>query len=132
MRVAHLMLVMVQNLPEQCSFQDLFFFHLLFIPKSAEKSASRMNISLGVNISHPVLTVPPCRPSCTSDRREIWWSDGCKGNTRRHEMGIAGSVDACCVPCLVCCAVTDQQYLTAAVCVTAPASCFKTVVCLVV
>ena len=36
--VAHLMLlVMVLNLPEQCSFQDLLF-HLLFMPKSAEKS----------------------------------------------------------------------------------------------
>ena len=43
--VAHLMLVMVLNLPEQCSFQDLLF-HLLFMPKSAEKSASRMDISL--------------------------------------------------------------------------------------
>ena len=43
--VAHLMLVMVLNLPEQCSFQDMLF-HLLFMPKSAEKSASRMDISL--------------------------------------------------------------------------------------
>ena len=43
--VAHLMLVIVLNLPEQCSFQDLLF-HLLFLPKSAEKSASRMDISL--------------------------------------------------------------------------------------
>ena len=43
--LAHLMLVVVLNLPEQCSFQDLLF-HLLFLPKSAEKSASRMNISL--------------------------------------------------------------------------------------
>ena len=42
--VAHLMLVMVLNLPEQCSFQYLLF-HLLFMPKSAEKSASRMDIS---------------------------------------------------------------------------------------
>ena len=33
---------------------------------------------------------------------------------------------------LVCCTVTEQQCLTAAVCVTAPASCFDTVVCLVV
>ena len=40
--VAHLMLVMVLNLPEQCSFQDLLF-HPLFMPKSAEKSASRMD-----------------------------------------------------------------------------------------
>ena len=38
------MLVMVPNLPEQRSFQDLLF-HLLFMPKSAEKSASRMDIS---------------------------------------------------------------------------------------
>ena len=43
--VAHLMLVMVLNLPEQCSFQDLLF-HLLFMSKSAEKSASRMDIGL--------------------------------------------------------------------------------------
>ena len=43
--VAHLMLVMVLNMPEQCSFQYLLF-HLLFMPKSAEKSASRMDISL--------------------------------------------------------------------------------------
>ena len=43
--VAHLMLVMVPNLPEQCSFQDLLF-HLLFKLKSAEKSASRIDISL--------------------------------------------------------------------------------------
>ena len=42
---AHLMLVMVLNMPEQCSFQALLF-HLLFLPKSAEKSASRMDISL--------------------------------------------------------------------------------------
>ena len=45
--VAHLMLVMVLNLPEQCSFQDLLF-HLLLMPKSAAKSASRMDISLKV------------------------------------------------------------------------------------
>ena len=45
--VARLMLVMILNLPEQCSFQDLLF-HLLFMPKSAEKSASRMDISLDV------------------------------------------------------------------------------------
>ena len=43
--VAHLMLVMVLNMSEQCSFQDLLF-HLLFIPKYAEKSVSRMDISL--------------------------------------------------------------------------------------
>ena len=43
--VAHVMLVMVLNLPEQCSFQDLLF-HLFFMPKSAGKSASRMDISL--------------------------------------------------------------------------------------
>ena len=43
--VAHLMLVIVLNMPEQCSFQDLLF-HLLFMPKYAEKSASRMDISL--------------------------------------------------------------------------------------
>ena len=43
--VAHLMLVTVQNLPEQYSFQDLLF-NLLFLPKSAEKSASRMDITL--------------------------------------------------------------------------------------
>ena len=30
---------------------------------------------------------------------------------------------------LMCCAVTEQQCWTAAVCVTAPASCFDTVVC---
>ena len=41
--VVHLMLVMVLNVLEQCSFQDLLF-HLLFLPKSAEKSASRMDI----------------------------------------------------------------------------------------
>ena len=46
---AHLMLVMVLNLPEQCSFQDLLF-HLLFLPKSAEKSASRMDISLSGSV----------------------------------------------------------------------------------
>ena len=49
--VAHLMLVMILNLPEQCSFQDLLF-HLLFMPKSAEKSASRMDISLGTALIH--------------------------------------------------------------------------------
>ena len=43
--VAHLMLVMVPNMPEQCSFQDLIF-HLFFMPKYAEKPASRMDISL--------------------------------------------------------------------------------------
>ena len=43
--VAHLMLVMVLNMPEQCSFQHLLF-HLLLMPKYAEKSASRMDISL--------------------------------------------------------------------------------------
>ena len=43
--VAYLMLVMILNLPEQCSFQDLLF-HLLFLRKSAEKPASRMDISL--------------------------------------------------------------------------------------
>ena len=56
--VAHLMLVMVLNLPEQCSFQDLLF-HLLFLPKSAEKSASRMDISLAVeNRAHEFITPP--------------------------------------------------------------------------
>ena len=50
--VAHLILVMVLNLPEQCSFQDLLF-HLLFVPKSAEKSASRMDISLESNEVFP-------------------------------------------------------------------------------
>ena len=44
--VAHLMLVMDLNLLEQCSFQDVLFHHLLFLPKSAEKSASRMDITL--------------------------------------------------------------------------------------
>ena len=55
-----------------------------------------------------------------------------------REMSI-GSVDACSVFYawkysydLVCCAVTEQQCLTAAMCVTAPASCFDTGVCLVV
>ena len=43
--VAHLMLVMVLNMPEQCSFQDMLF-HMLFMPKYAEKYASRMDISL--------------------------------------------------------------------------------------
>ena len=43
--VAHIMLVIILNLLEQCSFQDLSF-HLLFLPKSAEKSASRMDITL--------------------------------------------------------------------------------------
>ena len=43
------MLVMVLNLPEQCSFQDLLF-HLLFMPKSAENSAaSRMDINPNVS-----------------------------------------------------------------------------------
>ena len=41
--VAHLMLVMILNLLAQCSFQDL-----LFLPKSAEKSASKMDITLPV------------------------------------------------------------------------------------
>ena len=41
------MLVMVLHLPGQCSFQDLLF-HLFFLPKSAEKSASRMDITLAV------------------------------------------------------------------------------------
>ena len=48
--VAHLMLVMVLNLLEQCSFQDLLF-HLLFLPKSAEKSASRMDITLPIYLA---------------------------------------------------------------------------------
>ena len=39
------MLVMVLNMPEQCSFQDLLF-HLFFMPKYAEQSASRIDISL--------------------------------------------------------------------------------------
>ena len=39
------------------------------------------------------------------------------------ERGI-GPVDVCCVLCLVYCDVTEQQCLTAAVCVTPPASCF--------
>ena len=43
--VAHLMLVMVLNMPEQCSFHDLLL-HLPFMPKYAEKSPSRMDISL--------------------------------------------------------------------------------------
>ena len=43
--VAHLMLVMVQNMPEQCSFRDMLF-HMLFMPKYAEKYASIMDISL--------------------------------------------------------------------------------------
>ena len=42
--VAHLVFVMVLNLLEQCFFQDLLFY-LLFLPKSAEKSASRMDIN---------------------------------------------------------------------------------------
>ena len=43
--VAPLVLVMVLNMPEQCSFQHHLFFHLLFIHKYyAEKSASRMDI----------------------------------------------------------------------------------------
>ena len=50
--VAHLMLVMVLNLPEQCSFKDLLF-HLLFMPQSAEKSASRMDLSLINNDNYP-------------------------------------------------------------------------------
>ena len=50
--VAHLMLVMVLNMPEQCSFQDLLV-HLLFMPKSAENSASRMDIiSLSASQNH--------------------------------------------------------------------------------
>ena len=51
--VAHLMLVMVLSMPEQCSFQDLLF-HLLFMAKHAEKSASRMDISL------PITTIKYC------------------------------------------------------------------------
>ena len=43
--VAHVMRVMNLNMPEQCSFPDLLF-HLLFMPKYAEKYASRMDISL--------------------------------------------------------------------------------------
>ena len=43
--VARLMLVMVLNMPEQCSFQDMIL-HMLFMPKYAKKSASRMDISL--------------------------------------------------------------------------------------
>ena len=42
--VAHLMLVMVLNMPKQCSFQDMLF-HILFMPKYAEKYASRRDIS---------------------------------------------------------------------------------------
>ena len=95
-----------------------------------------------INTSYPVLTVPPCRPSCTSDPREIWWSDGYTlRNTSRTEMGLLllwcgerciGSVDVCCVLCLVYCAVTEQQCLTAAVCITVHASCFDTAMYLVV
>ena len=44
---AHLMLVMVLNLPEQCSFQYLLL-QLLFMPQSAEKSASIKDISLAI------------------------------------------------------------------------------------
>ena len=59
--VAHLMLAMVLNMPEQCSFQDLLF-HLLFIPKYAEKSASRMDISL-INLTHAVgVAIPYLTP----------------------------------------------------------------------
>ena len=43
--VAHLMLVMVLNMPEQCSSQDMLFY-MLFMPKYAQKYASRMDISL--------------------------------------------------------------------------------------
>ena len=43
--VAHLILVIALNMPEQCSFQDMLF-HMLFMPKYAEKYASRMDISL--------------------------------------------------------------------------------------
>ena len=39
------MLVMVLNMPEQCSSQDVLF-HMLLMPKYAEKYASRMDISL--------------------------------------------------------------------------------------
>ena len=53
--VAHLMLVMVLNLPEQRSFQDLLF-HLLFLPKSAEKFASRMDISPHATLIDQLLT----------------------------------------------------------------------------
>ena len=54
------MLVMVLNLPEQCSFQDLFF-HLLFMPKSAGKSASRMDISLLIG-DHFFILLDPLLP----------------------------------------------------------------------
>ena len=43
--VAHLMLVMVLNMSSNTLFQDLLF-HLLFMPKYAEKYARRMDISL--------------------------------------------------------------------------------------
>ena len=45
---AHLMLVMVLNMPEQCSYQDMLF-HMLLIPKYAEIYASIMDISLSTD-----------------------------------------------------------------------------------
>ena len=69
--VAHFMLVMVLNLPEQCSFQDLLF-HMLFMPKSAEKSASRMDISL-VICPIPMVSDAACEAAsknpCTAGTR---------------------------------------------------------------
>ena len=59
--VAHLMLVMVLNLPEQCSFQDLLF-HPLFMPKSAEKSASGMDISLSLPFPSSTVKSISCVP----------------------------------------------------------------------
>ena len=46
--VAHLMLVMVLNMPEQFSFQDMLV-QIIFMPKYAENYAinSRIDISLG-------------------------------------------------------------------------------------
>ena len=48
--VAHVLLMMVLNLLEICSFPDLLL-HLLFLAKSAESSAGRMDISLPLAIA---------------------------------------------------------------------------------
>ena len=57
--VAHLMLVMVLNMPEHCSFQEMLF-HVLFMPKYAKIYASIMDISLPiiiVRLSFPTPTI---------------------------------------------------------------------------
>ena len=77
--VAHLMLVMVLNMPEQCSFQDLLS-HLLFMPKYAEKSASRMDISLKRWLGRARGLPPPSVGTQAESKAEV---SGSRAETRK-------------------------------------------------